>query len=57
MTVNQVRNRPIAAFDSCGHCRGHFQRTMRFAEIIIHEIQRNRSFKVFGLFRKCVRVP
>ena len=51
---HQVFNRPMTAFDSCGHCRSHPQRTMRFAEIVIREIERDRRFKIFQFLAECV---
>src|SRR5205807_335592 len=47
----------MAAFDSCGHCRGHSQRTMRLAEVVIREVERDRSFKVFKLLAESVGQP
>src|SRR5437016_4668200 len=44
----------MAAFDSCGHCRGHSQRTMRLAEVVIREVERDRSFKVLKLLAESV---
>ena len=45
----------MAAFDASGHCRGHLQSLVRFAEVVIREIERNRSLKVFKLFAERVR--
>ena len=45
----------MAGGDASGHGGGHFQRTVSFHEIVISEIQRHRSFKVFNLFAESVR--
>jgi len=54
---DRFRNRPDARFHARSHCRGHAQRAMNFAEVVIREIQRNRSLKVFKLFAECLRQP
>lgn len=45
----------MAAFDTGGHRRGHFQSLVRFAEVIISEIESHRSLKVFKLLAESVR--
>ena len=51
---NQFRNRPCAAFHASGLRWRHADCAMRFAEVIISEIEGNRSPKVFNLLAKCV---
>ena len=51
----KFRNRPLARFDARRHCRGASNRQVRFAEIIVREVQGNRSNKIFELFGKGVR--
>ena len=45
----------MAVFNASGHCRSHSQCPMSLDEIVIREIQRDRSLKVFKLFAECVR--
>jgi hypothetical protein len=42
-------------FNASRHCWRHPQSLVSFAEIVIREIQRDRSLKVFKLFAECVR--
>ena len=44
----------MRAFDASGHCRSHTQSLVRFAEVVISEIQRNRSLKVFQFLAESV---
>jgi hypothetical protein len=41
--------------NASGHCWRHADCQTRFHEIIINEIQRNRSFKVFKFLAESVR--
>ena len=41
-------------FNASGHCWRHADCQMRFHEIVIREIQRDRSFKVFKLLAESV---
>ena len=52
---NQFFNRPNAAFDACGLRWRHADGAIDFAEVVIREIQGNRSLKVFKLSAECVR--
>ena len=52
---NQFRHCPRALLDSGGLCRGHPDSTMGFAEIVIREIERDRSFEILELFADGVR--
>jgi hypothetical protein len=45
----------MAAFDTGSHGRGHPQRIMSLAEVVIREIERHRSLKVLKLFAESVR--
>jgi hypothetical protein len=45
----------MALFDASGHCRTHADCSVSFHEVVICEIKRNRSFKVFNLFAESVR--
>ena len=45
----------MALFNSSRHCGTHFQGTVSLNEIVISEIQRDRSFKIFNLFAESVR--
>ena len=47
---DQFFNRPRAAFDACGLRWRHADGTIGFAEMIMREIERDRSLKVFKLF-------
>ena len=51
---NQIFNRPCAAFDASCLCWLHAQRLVCFAKVVISEIERDRSFKVFKLFAESV---
>ena len=52
---NQIFNRPRAAFDACSLRWRRPRCLVSFAEIVISEIQRNRSLKVFKFFTESVR--
>ena len=43
--------------DTSSHCRSHAQSLVRFAEIIVSKIQRDRSFKVLKLFAESIGQP
>ena len=47
----------MTAFDACGHCRSHSQRTMRLAEIVIREVERDRSLKISKLLAESIGQP
>ena len=47
----------MAIFNASGHCGRHADCVVRFHEIVIREIQRDRSFKVFKLLAESVREP
>jgi len=53
--LNQFRNRPCARLDAWGLSLSHAQRAVLFAEVVISEIERNRSLKVFLPFAEGVR--
>jgi hypothetical protein len=58
--LNQFRNRPEHALDTGGHRWRHSERAVRFHEIVIRGIQRDRSFLLNGLVnrvnrRQCIR--
>src|SRR4051794_17573340 len=46
--LNQFRNRPCARFNASRLRWGHADGAMSLAEVIIREIQRHRSLKVFN---------
>ncbi len=46
-TLNQFGNRPMAAFNACGHSGGHPECAVSLAEIVIREVERDSGFKVF----------
>jgi len=54
-TFNKFRNGPMAALDASGHSWRHSQRAVRFAEVVIREIERNRSLKVFQFLAESIR--
>ena len=54
---DQVLNCPMAAFDACGHCRRHSERTVSLAKVVIREIERNRSLEILKLFAESIREP
>lgn len=53
--LNQIGDRPRASFDASGLSGRHAQCAMRFAEVVISKIERNRSLKVFQLFAESSR--
>ena len=54
-TLDKFRNAPLAFFHASGHCRGASDCAVHLAEVIVSEVQGNRSFKVFQFFAECVR--
>jgi hypothetical protein len=44
----------MALFDVSGHCRTHFQSAMRFDEVVISEMERNCSLKIFQFFAESI---
>src|SRR4029079_17376329 len=52
-----VLQRPQGFAYASGHCRGHFQRFVDAAEIVEHEIERNRVNVVVELLAESVREP
>jgi len=53
-TLNQFRNRPLALFDARFHCRRAANRTMNFSEVVIREIECDRSLKILNLFAESI---
>jgi hypothetical protein len=53
----QFRNAPLTAFDASGHRRSASDCAMKLAKVIIREIERDRSFKVFQFFVESVGQP
>ena len=45
----------MARFDARSHCLGASNRQVRFAETIVREVERDRSFKICQFFAECVR--
>src|SRR5208282_4248085 len=52
---NQFFDRPRATFDACGLRWSHADGAIGFAEVVIREIEGNRSLKVFKLLAESVR--
>jgi hypothetical protein len=52
---HEIGDRPKARFDIGCHRWCHFQRTMRLAKVVVAEVQRNGSLKVFQLFAERIR--
>jgi hypothetical protein len=54
---NQFRNRPLVLFNASSLRWRHPNRKVRFAEVVIREIERDRSTKVVQLLAECVGEP
>ena len=54
---HQFRNRPLIGFDARRLGGSHPNPKVRFAEVVIREIERDRSTKVFQLLAECVGKP
>src|ERR1019366_6330149 len=54
---NQFFHGPCTAFDACGLRWRHSDCDMPFAKVVISEIQRDSSLKIFELSAECVRQP
>src|SRR5712692_7045821 len=44
---NKLRDGPHAPLDTRSHCRGATDCAVNLAEVIIREVERDRSFKIF----------
>jgi hypothetical protein len=53
-TLNQFRNGPLTRFDTRLHRRGASNRAMNLAEVVISEVHRHCSFKIYQLFAEGV---
>src|SRR5436309_330430 len=56
-TFNQFGNRPLALFNASLLRGSATNRAVHLAKVVIREIQRNRSLKVFQLLTECVCQP
>ena len=54
-TGNQIRNGPLALLNARFHRGSATNRAVNLAEIVIREMEGNRSLKVFQLLAECVR--
>lgn len=54
---NQFGNCPGASLNACGLRWRHADSSVRFHEIVIREVERHRSLKVFNLFAESVGQP
>ena len=53
-SLNQFRHRPRARFNASRSCGRHADRAVCFAEVVISEVERDRSLKVFNLLAERV---